>query len=698
MVTPMAQSPIAQRVPLTRTYHGDTLIDEYAWLENKDDPAVVAYLTDENEYTDQVTSHLESLRSSLFDEIKSRTQETDLTVPARKGNYWYYSRTVEGQQYRIYCRLAVKPGQTDPPLTAAGEPLAGEEILLDENELAAGHDFFALGTFNISPDDRMLAYSTDVTGDERFTLRIKNLVTGELLPDEIANTFYGSAWATDNATFFYLTVDEAWRPHRVWRHAVGGQGEDELVYQEDDERFWVGVDLTRSERFIVIDIHSKVTSEIRFLGADEPRSAPQVFGAGRRQGIEMSIDHQGDRFLVLHNENAVNFTLGWTPVDDTSQFNELIAHRDDIRLESVDAFADAVVVGLRREGLTGLRVMPENGDAYDISFPEPLYTVEISSNPDYEAAQIRLAYTSFVTPDSVYDFDLASRELLLRKQKAVLPGPDGVPFESANYQQHRLWAVAGDGTRVPISLVSHVDTPRGAPLVLYGYGSYETSMDPWFSIPRLSLLNRGAMYAVAHVRGGGEMGRKWYEEGKLIHKRNTFTDFNACAQYLVESGWTSSEGLVARGGSAGGLLMGAIANFAPALYTGIVAQVPFVDPLTTILDPLLPLTVTEWEEWGNPLESPEVYAYMKGYSPYQNVSTMDYPAILAVTSLHDTRVRYCEPAKWIARLRHENPGGNYLLKTEMGAGHGGPSGRYDAWKEEAFVNAWILDVLRLAGK
>ena len=696
MVTAMAQSPIAQRVPLTRSYHGDTVIDEYAWLENKDDPAVVAYLTEENEYTDQVTSHLESLRSAIFDEIKTRTQETDLTVPARKGKYWYYSRTVEGQQYRIHCRLAVQPGQADPPLTAGGEPLPGEEILLDENKLAEGHDYFSLGTFDVSPDDRMLAYSTDVTGEERFTLRIKDLATGELLADEIANTFYGSAWATDNATIFYQTVDDAWRPHRVWRHAVGAQGGDELVYQEDDERFWVGVELTRSEKFLVIDIHSKVTSEIRFLRADEPRSEPVLFGTGRRQGIEMSIDHQGDRFLVLHNENAINFTLGWTPVDDTSLFHELIAHSDDTRLESVDAFADAVVVGFRRDGLTGLRVMPANGDAYDISFPEPLYTVETGGNPDYEAAQIRLAYTSFVTPESVYDFDLASRELLLRKQKAVLPGPDGVPFDSARYQQHRLWATAGDGTRVPISVVSHVDTPRGAPLVLYGYGSYETSMDPWFSIPRLSLLNRGVAFAVAHVRGGGELGRKWYEDGKLLHKRNTFTDFNACAEYLVESGWTTSDRLVARGGSAGGLLMGAIANLAPALYTGIVAQVPFVDPLTTILDPTLPLTVIEWEEWGNPVESPEVYAYMKGYSPYQNVSTVDYPAILAVTSLNDTRVRYCEPAKWVARLRHDAPGGNYLLKTEMGAGHGGPSGRYDAWKEEAFVTSWILDASGLA--
>jgi oligopeptidase B len=698
MVTPMGQAPIAKRAPITRHHHGDILIDEYAWLEDKDDPAVVAYLESENAYTEEVTSHLSELRTRLFDEIKSRTRETDLSVPVRKGDYWYYTRTEEGKQYAIHCRLAVEPGQTDPPIPADGAPLPGEQILLDENELAQGHDFFAVGTFDVSPDHRMLAYSTDIVGDERFTLRIKDLGTGELLPDEITNTFYGSAWATDNSTIFYMTVDDAWRPHRVWRHTVGAQGGDELVFEEPDERFWVGVGLTRSEKYIVIDIHSKITSELHLLPADQPTSVPVVFGHGRRQGVEVSIDHQGDRFLVLHNENAVNFVLGWVPEDDTTRFHEMIAHRDDTRLESVDAFADVAVVEFRREGLTGITVLPSSGESYDITFPETLYTVQMSGNPDYETSQLRLAYTSFVTPDSIYDFDLVSQELLLRKQKPVLPGPDGVPFDQSRYEQHRLWAVASDGTRVPISLVARVGTPTPAPCVLYGYGSYETSMDPWFSIPRLSLLDRGVVFAVAHVRGGGELGRRWYEEGKLLQKRNTFTDFNACARHLIETGWTISDKLVARGGSAGGLLMGAIANLEPSFYAGIVAQVPFVDPLTTILDDSLPLTVIEWEEWGNPVESPEVYAYMKGYSPYENVSTLDYPAILAVTSLNDTRVRYCEPAKWVARLRHVAPQGNYLLKTEMGAGHGGPSGRYNAWREEAFVAAWMLDVLGLTSR
>jgi oligopeptidase B len=693
----MTQPPIADRIPHARTHHDDTIIDEYAWLENKEDPDVIAYLKAENAHTEQATTHLAGMRETLFQEIKTRTQETDLSVPVCKSGYWHYTRTVEGKQYGIYCRRAVESADEAPPVAADGAALPGEEILLDGNELAEGHDFFALGAREISPDNNLLAYSTDFSGDERFTLRIKDLRTGELLPDEITGTFYGAAWATDNSTLFYLTVDEAWRPHKVWRHELGATGPDELVYEEPDERFWIGVGLTRSEKYIVIDIHSKVTSEIRLIPADAPRTEPVVFGHGRRQGVELSIDHQGDRFLVLHNENAVNFVLGWTPVADTTQFHELIAHRDDTRLDSVDAFDGFLVMHIRRDGLTGLRLVPDAGEPYDLSFPDALYTVELAGNPDYAPRQLRLAYASLITPDSVYDYDLASRELLLRRRKPVLPGPDGKAYDPAEYEQHRVWATADDGTRVPISLVCKKDTPRdgSAPCVLYGYGSYETSMDPWFSIPRLSLLERGGIFAVAHVRGGGELGRRWYEEGKLLHKRNTFTDFNACASHLVKSGWTSADRLVARGGSAGGLLMGAIANLAPEAYAGIVAQVPFVDPLTTILDASLPLTVIEWEEWGNPLESPEVYAYMKAYSPYENVSNLDYPAILAVTSLNDTRVRYTEPAKWVARLRATAPQGTYLLKIEMGAGHAGPSGRYDAWKEEAFVTAWILDRLGL---
>ncbi|MFD1325352.1 S9 family peptidase [Micromonospora sonneratiae] len=689
-----AGAPVAKRVPTERIHHGDTFVDEYAWLAGKDDPETVAHLAAENAYTEASTAHLAALRETLFTETKQRTQETDLSVPARKGDYWYYLRTVEGQQYGIRCRRAVRDGETDPPMADDGAPLDGEEILLDGNVLAEGHDFFALGTFDVSPDGRWLAYSTDFAGDERFTLRVKDLQTGEVLPDEVPDTFYGTAWSADGSILFYLTVDEAWRPNRVWRHVVGTPASDDvIVYEETDERFWVGVELTRSEKFILIDIHSKVTSEVRVIPAGNPTGEPAVV-APRRQGIEYLVEHHGHRFLILHNDGAEDFALAYTSADSPGDWVPMIEHSPGTRLESVDAFANHIVVSLRTEGLTGIRVLTVGStEPYDIDFPEPIHSVGLDANPDYHTSVIRYRYTSLITPDSVYDYDLVTRSMVLRKQQAVLPGPDGQPFDPAAYEQHREWALADDGTRVPISLVCRAGTPQdgSAPCVIYGYGSYEASMDPWFSIPRLSLLDRGVVFAVAHIRGGGELGRRWYTEGKMLAKKNTFTDFVACARHLVKSGWTSSERLVARGASAGGLLMGAIANLAPDAFAGIVAQVPFVDPLTSILDPSLPLTVTEWEEWGNPLADPEVYAYMKSYSPYENVSAVDYPAILAMTSLNDTRVLYHEPAKWIARLRAVAPGGSYLLKTEMGAGHGGPSGRYNAWKEEAFMAAWILD-------
>jgi oligopeptidase B len=688
--------PTAKRQPTERTHHGDTVIDEYAWLANKDDPETIAYLKAENAFTDQSTAHLAGLRDDLFAEIRRRTQETDLSVPTRKGTYWYYTRTVEGQQYGIQCRRAVRSGETDPPATADGAPLEGEEVLLDGNVLAEDHEFFALGTSDISPDARWLAYSTDFAGDERFTLRIKDLQTGEVLPDEIPDTFYGSAWSADGSTLFYLTVDETWRPHRVWRHRVGSPpSEDQIVYEESDERFWVSVELTRSEKFILIDVHSKVTSEVWVIPSSNPTAEPAMI-AERRQGVEYSVEHHGHRFLILHNDGAEDFALAYTSADRPGDWVSMIPHRPGVRLEAVDAFSSYVVVSQRKDGLQGLCVLPVGStESYDISFPEPLYSVGLDANPEYDTTSLRLHYSSLVTPESIFDYDLTTRHMVLRKRKPVLGG-----FDPHDYEQHREWAVADDGTRVPISLVCRKGTKRDgtAPCVLYGYGSYEASMDPWFSIPRLSLLDRGVIFAIAHVRGGGEMGRRWYEDGKMLAKKNTFTDFVAAARHLVKAAWTSPERLVARGASAGGLLMGAITNLAPDAFTGIVAQVPFVDPLTSILDPSLPLTVTEWEEWGNPLHDPEVYGYMKTYAPYENVAAKDYPAILAVTSLHDTRVLYHEPAKWVARLRAAAPGGSYLLKTEMGAGHGGPSGRYDAWREEAFIAAWILDRLGLAEK
>jgi oligopeptidase B len=691
------EPPPARRIPHERTFHGDTFIDEYAWLADKDDPETIAYLEAENAYTEAMTAGQARLRDAIFGEIKARTQETDLSVPTRKGGWWYYTRTVEGMQYPVYCRRAVRPDDAGPPISQDGAPLDGEEVLLDGNELAGDGTFFSMGAYDVSPDGRRLAYSTDVSGSERFTMRVKDLVTGETGPDEIPDTFYGSAWSRDGSALFYVTVDEAWRPCRVWRHMVGtSASEDVIVYQEDDEKFWVGVGLARSERYVVISSASKLTSEAWLLDAARPEAEFSVV-MPRRPGVEYSVEHQvradgTDRLLILHNDHAENFELAQAPAGDPSAWTPVIAHREDTRLLGVDAFAEYLVVHLRRDGLTGLRILRQDGSEHAVEFGEPVYTVAPGANPEYDSRLFRLGYASLVTPDSVYDCDMTTGQLTLLKRRPVLPLPGGSDYDPGDYEQYREWATAADGTRIPISLVCRKGTARdgSSPFLLYGYGSYEISVDPSFSIPRLSLLDRGFGYAIAHIRGGGEMGRRWYDDGKLLHKINTFTDFVACAEHLVARGWTAPSRLIARGGSAGGLLMGAVANIAAQDFGGIVAHVPFVDALTTILDPSLPLTVTEWEEWGDPLHDPRVYAYMKSYSPYENVTGQAYPPILAVTSLNDTRVLYSEPAKWIARLQAASQGGPFLLKTEMVAGHGGRSGRYDAWHEEALVLAWIV--------
>jgi oligopeptidase B len=692
------QPPSAKRVPTERIHHGDTVTDEYAWLADKSDPDTIAYLMAENEYTKEQTGKLDGLAEEIFGEIKARTLETDLSVPSRKGGWWRYARTVEGQQYAIYCRTPAG-AEVRPPLPAGGKPLDGEQVLLDCNELAAGHDFFSLGVFSISPDDRLLAYSTDFSGDERYTIRIKDLETGEIRSDEIPNTAYSAAWSLAGDALFYVTVDDAWRPYRVWRHTVGEPADrDTIVFEETDERFWVGVGLTRSQRYIAIRTSSKMTGEVRLTDSADPFGEFTVV-APRTQGVEYGVEHDGDRLLILHNRNAVNFELASTPLPgegDTSEWTPLIEHRADTRLLDVDAFDGLLVIYYRRNGLTGLRVISRDRDE-EITFPDTVYTVSPGTNPDYRATIYRLGYQSLITPDSVFDCDLATGELTLLKRQPVLSAPDGTGYDPGDYEQFREWAAAEDGTLVPISLVARKGTPRdgSAPCLLYGYGSYEISIDPKFSISRLSLLDRGFVFAIAHIRGGGEMGRPWYTGGKLLHKKNTFTDFIACAQHLVAQRWTSQVRLVARGGSAGGLLMGAVVNLAPEAFAGILAHVPFVDALDTILDPSLPLTVTEWEEWGDPLHNAEVYRYMKSYTPYENIrGDVAYPPIFALTSLNDTRVYYHEPAKWIAELRYSADGGPFLLKTEMEAGHGGRSGRYDAWHEEALVLAWAATVVR----
>jgi oligopeptidase B len=685
--------PVAARKPIERTHHGDVFVDDYEWLRDKTDAEVLDYLRAENTYTQARTSHLESLREAIFGEISERTLQTDLSVPNRHGGYWYYTRTVTGKQYAISCR--VRADGDEPPATD-GE-IAGEEIVLDGNEVAGDSEFFSLGTVDVSPDGRLLAYSTDLVGDERFTLRIKNLSTGELLPDELPDVHYGSAWSADGSTIFYTKVDDAWRPFQVWRHTLGTDAADVLVMDEPDERFWVGVGLTRNEQAIQLSLGSKLTSEIWLLDANNPTGDPVVV-APRREGVEYDVEHAGDQLLIVHNADAPNFSLATAPLDDPGNWTTLIEGDESSRLLGVDAFAEHVILYRRRDALTELAAIRRTGSGFGapeaLTFDEPIYTVSPGRNDEWEDSRYRFSYTSLVTPTTTYDVAIDTGERRLLKQQPVLGGVD-----LSAYTQYREWATASDGTRVPVSMVARKDVAKdgNAPVVLYGYGSYETSMDPWFSIPRLSLLDRGVVFAIAHVRGGGELGRRWYDDGKTLTKRNTFTDFVAVAEHLVKDGWTRPERIVAQGGSAGGLLMGAVANLAPRAFGGIVAEVPFVDALTTILDPSLPLTVIEWEEWGNPLEDPEVYRYMKSYTPYENVAAQEYPQILAITSLNDTRVFYVEPAKWVAKLRATGTGdSDVLLKIEMEAGHGGRSGRYDAWREVAFSLSWILDTLGLA--
>ncbi len=697
-ISEQTSPPPAKRVPSKRTHHGDTFVDDYAWLSVKDDPDTIAFLEAQNAYLDAMTAGQEGLREAIFGEIKARTKETDLSVPVRDGGWWYYSRTVEGKQYALHCRRAVRPDDAGPPLTGDGAPLDGEEVLLDGNEVAGDNAFFRIGAFDVSPDGNLLAYSTDLAGNERYTMRFKDLRTGEIAPDEIPETFYGTAWSADGTALFYITVNDSWRAYRVWRHTMGTPAADDvIVFQEDDQKFDVVVGLTRSKRYVVIGSASALTSEYRLLDAANPTGDLRVV-APRRQGVEYHVEHQvmadgTDRLLILHNDGALNFELAQAPVADPGRWTPLIPHRDDTRLMSVDAFADHVVIYLRRDVLTGLRVLAADGGQHDIAFPEPVYDVYPGANPEYDSTSYRLHYTSLVTPDSVYDCDVATGGLTLLKRAPVLPGPDGREYDPGAYEQHRLWATAEDGTDVPISLVCRKGTPLTGdnPFYLYGYGSYELSSDPNFSVSRISLLDRGFVFAIAHIRGGGEMGRRWYEDGKMLKKINTFSDFVACARHVVKEGWTTPGRLIASGGSAGGLLMGAVTNMAPDAFGGIVARVPFVDAVTSMLDPTLPLTVTEREEWGDPLNDAQVYAYMKSYSPYENIARgVTYPPILAVTGLNDTRVLYHEPAKWIAKLQAEANGGPFLLKTEMIAGHGGRSGRYDKWREEALVLAWVV--------
>ncbi|MGL5808766.1 MAG: S9 family peptidase [Nocardioides sp.] len=703
------EAPKAARKPIEQTHHGRSRVDEYDWLRAKDDPDVVAYLEAENAYTDARTAHLAPLREVLFEEIRSRTLETDLSVPVRSRGHWYYGRSFAGREYGASCRVPVtgaddwNPPRPDQDCDPDQPALAGEQVLLDFNELADGHDFFSVGGSAVSPVGDLLAYAVDVVGDERYTIRVKDLGGDRLLPDEISDVRGSVVWAPDGASFYYLTVDDAWRPDTIRRHVLGeSQDADEVIFHEPDPRFWVGCGRSRDDRFIVIAAASKTTSEFHLYDAERPSAGLWRF-AERVEGLDYSVEPAviggTARLLVLHNRSGVNFELSMAPAAPTSpeDWVPVIPHDPQVRLESVDAFSSHLVVDQRSGGLTQIRILPLDhagvADDFLIDFGAEIYAVGSGSNPEFEQPTVRLGYTSLATPASIYDYHVRTGERVLRYRKPVLGD-----FDPEQYHEQRLWATAADGERIPLSLIARKqDVGVGpVPLLLYGYGSYEASIEPEFSVPRLSLLDRGAAFAIAHVRGGGEMGRRWYDDGKLDRKHHTFDDFVACARHLISEGWTTADRLVAEGGSAGGLLMGAIANQAPEEFAGIVAAVPFVDPLTTMLDATLPLTVTEYDEWGDPATDPAAYDTIRAYAPYDNVAAVDYPAILAETSLNDTRVLYVEPAKWIARLRAVATGRqDFLLKTEMAAGHGGVTGRYRSWHERAFTLAWILDRMGL---
>ncbi len=600
-----------------------------------------------------------------------------------------YVRTEEGQPYSIHCR---KQTSAD----------ASEEILLDENLLAKGHDFFSLGSYEVSPNQKLLAYATDTQGNERYSLTVQNLETKESFPERISD-IEDVVWANDNQTLFYLRLDDANRPWQLWRHHLGTSPEaDQLVYEEPDEAFYLHISVTRSEAYILLEIHSKITSEVRFLDANSPDGDFRIV-APRIKGVEYSVEHHpgegdqdGDLFYIVTNESAINFKLMRSPVSNLEkpQWETLISHREDVMLVGIDVFQGHLVIYEREQGLPTIRVQTlSTGSVKKLDFPEPAYFVTSSFMREFNSKVLRFRYSSLTTPMSVFDYDMDSHERTLKKQQPVLGG-----YDPSQYESERLIAIASDGTEIPISLVYKKDlrTEGSQPLHLTGYGSYGYPYPVTFSAYRLSLLDRGVVCAIAHIRGGGEMGRKWYEDGKFLNKANTFSDFIACAESLIQQGWTRPEQLVISGGSAGGLLIGAVINQRPDLFQGAIAQVPFVDVLTTILDPNLPLSVMEWDEWGNP-NDPTFYQYMKSYSPYDNVSAQAYPNLLITTGLNDPRVSYWEPAKWTAKLRTCTTGHNrLLLKTNMGAGHGGASGRYERIKEIAFVDAFLLDCLGLA--
>jgi oligopeptidase B len=699
----MPTAPRAPQDPSSRTVHEDTVVDEYAWMADREDPRLATYLEAENAYTAARTADIEPLAEQIFEEIRSRTKETDLSVPVRHRGWWYYGRTVEGLQYGIAGRVDRSAHPERPVLRTDGPP-EGEQVVLDENVEAEGHEFFALGASDVSPDGNRLAYAVDVTGDERYDLHVRDLLTGAELDDAVTDVGAGVAWSLDGRHLFYTRYDDAWRPFQVWRHEVGGPAdEDVLVHQETDETFRVGVGSSRDDRWVVVAVGSSTSSEYRLIDAAAPTGAP-ILVAGRVPKLEYEIEPLGDELFVLHNRHRVNFEVSRAQVHDgtVGPWEPLGITTEDELVTGVDAFTGFLAVSLRTGGQTAIRIVPREpmstmgfGETWDVAFDEPIRTVGVGDNPEPDTQTLQVFYTSLVTPPSVGEYDVATRELRLLKRTEVRGG-----YDPADYVQTREWATAPDGARVPVSVVRRATTPLdgSAATVLYAYGSYGLSTDPWFSIARLSWLDRGVVFAIAHVRGGDELGRPWYDDGRLLAKQHTFDDFVAAGRMLVEQGYAHPDRLGGKGGSAGGLLIGAVANQAPTLFRALHAQVPFVDVLTTMLDPDLPLTAGEWEEWGDPIRDAAAYACIKAYSPYDNVGGHAYPALLVTTNLHDTRVYVTEPAKWVARLRdratNDRASDPILLRTWMTAGHQGQSGRYDAWRETAWELAVLLVLVK----
>lgn len=674
----MVQPPKAKIVAHQTEIHNEVLNDNYYWLRQKENPEVIAYLEAENAYTEKITAHTKSLQEQLYKEMVARINETDLSVPEKRGNYYYYSRTEKGKNYAIRCR---KKGSLDAP----------EEILLDGNILAQGKKYFSVGAYKVSPNHQLLAYAVDFDGSEKYDIYVKNLETGELLSDRIENVGRSIVWANNNTTFYYTKLDETLRPYQLYRHDLGRDA-DKLVFEELDGAYFLYPLKTKSQAYILIYLGSKVTTEMHFMSANEPNDQFQVIHP-RQQNMEYSVAHHGTDFYILTNENARNFKLMKTPVEQPSKENwqEIVPHNDKELLSTVETFENHLVLYGRKHGFKNIWITNfKTDETHEIQFPEPVYTYWGDTNPEYHSPNIRFTYSSLITPRTVYDYDMSSQILEKKKEYEVKSG-----YDKSAYVSERLWATAKDGTKVPISVAYKKGMALDGqnPCYLYGYGSYGSSMDPYFSTIRLSLLERGFVFAMAHIRGGSEMGRQWYEDGKFLKKKNTFTDFIACAEHLIQNQYTSSNKLVISGGSAGGLLMGAVMNMRPDLCHLVVASVPFVDVMNTMLDETIPLTVVEYEEWGNPNDK-VYYDYMKSYSPYDNVEAKAYPNILITAGLNDPRVQYWEPAKWTAKLRTQKTDSNLLiLKTNMGAGHAGASGRYEILKEYAFEYAFILDVL-----